>query len=118
MVAWTLAGLGVLGGILALGLRLNRKKRTARMAVRLAEVYRSRGRFDVARTLYQVPFDLDQRDEAAREGLDRLEEGDRTPVMESTLVEDAEAMLVDGREHLERVLNKRGVEVDLPPLSD
>lgn len=88
------------------------------MAVRLAEVYRSRGRFDTARRLYQVPFDLDQNREEALEGLDRLEEGDTTPVMEPALVEDAERMLVEAREHLEKVLNKRGVEVTLPPLPE
>ncbi len=118
VLAWIFIGLAVLGAILALGLRLNRKKRTARMAVRLAEVYRSRGRFETARRLYQVPFDLDQNREEAQRGLDRVEEKDTTPVMEPALVEDAERMLVEAREHLEKVLNKRGVDVRLPPLGD
>lgn len=118
LVWWILAGLAVLGVVLALGLRLNRKKRTARMAVRLAEVYRRRGRFDVAETLYRVPFDLDQNREEAQQALDRLEEGDRTPVMEPALVDDAEQMLTEAREHLERVLQSRGVDVRLPPLGE
>lgn len=115
---WTLVGLGVLVAILVLSLRINRKKRTARMAVRLAEVYRSRGRFDVAEALYQVPFELDQNRETALEGLDRLEAGDRTPVLEAALVEDAERMLTEAREHLESVLADRGVAVQLPPLDE
>lgn len=115
---WSLAGLAVVGAILALSLRLNRKKRTARMAVRLAEVYRANGRFDVAETLYRVPFELDQNRETALEALDRLEEGDRAPVLEAALVEDAEAMLREAREDLEEVLRGRGVDVRLPPLDE
>lgn len=117
-IAWLLVGFAVFGAILVLGLRLNQKKRTARMAVRLAEVYRARGRFETARALYQVPFDLDQNSEEALEGLKRLEEGETSPVMEEALVEDAERMLIEAREHLEGVLNKRGVDVSLPPLGD
>lgn len=115
-LTWTLVGVGLVAVILVLGLRINRKKRAARMAVRLAEVYRVHGAFDVAEQLYRVPFDLDQNRETAIEGLERLEAGDTSPVMEADLVEDAERMLRKGREHLEAVLVKRGVDVELPPL--
>lgn len=113
---WVLVGIAVLATILILGLRINRKKRTARMAVRLAEVYRRHGRFEVAKQLYQVPFELDQNQEVARTGLTRIEQGRTEPVMEQALVDDAERMLRDGRAHLQQVLEDRGLGIELGPL--
>lgn len=115
-LAWILVGVALVGMILWLGLKINRKKRTARLAVRLAEVYRRRGRFEVAERLYRVPFELDQNRETAIEGLDRLEAGDRTPVMDPGLVDDAERMLGEAREHLEDVFAERGLRIELPPV--
>lgn len=117
-LAWVLVGIAVLVAILAIGLRINRRKRTARLAVRLAEAYRVNGRFEVAERLYRVPTELDQNIEHAREGLERNEASDRTPVLEEGLAEDAQRSLGKAREHLEAVFAKRGLDIELPPIDD
>lgn len=115
---WSLVGAAVVVGLLLLGLRVNRKKRTARLAVRLAEVYRAWGYDEVARRLYQVPLELDQNREQAQQGLVRLEAGNQEPVLEEGLFAQAEALLQEGRERIQRVLNDRGLTIELPPLDE
>jgi hypothetical protein len=115
-LVWLAAGLGVIVIILGLGLHINRKKAAGHLAVRLAEAYRSQGRFEVARSLYAVPVELDQNVPEAREG-DALAEQEVTePVIEPALVERARQRLVDEREELVEHFGRHGVDVDLPPL--
>lgn len=119
LLAWTLVGLGVIAIILYLGHRINRSKATADLAIRLAEAYRSRGQFDVALQLYDVPAQLDQNKEAAREGKALAQEGKaRPPAIEIGLVQVGAQALERDRERLEGLFERHGVDVHLPPLAD
>lgn len=119
LLAWTLVGLGVIAVLLYLGHRVNRAKATADLAIRLAEAYRSRGQFDVALQLYDVPARLDQNKEAAREGKALAQEGRRQPpAIELGLVQVGAQALERDRERLEGLFERQGVEVELPPLAE
>ncbi len=118
LLTWTLIGLGVLAVLLYLGYRINRAKATADLAIRLAEAYRSRGQFDVALRLYDVPGQLDQNKEAAQEGRAMAQAGRRRPpAIDVGLVEVGCQALGRDREHLEDLFARHGVEVELPPLT-
>lgn len=119
LLAWTLVGLGVISVLLYLGYRINRSKATADLALRLAEAYRSRGQFDVALQLYDVPAHLDQNKEAAREGKALAQEGRRQPpAIELGLVQVGAQALERDRERLEGLFGRHGVDLELPPLAD
>jgi hypothetical protein len=115
---WIVVGLLVLLTILAIGLRLNRKKSTAHLAVRLAEAYRRAGDFATARQLYEVAPTLDQKVPPAREGLRRAEREVREPVVSSALVDAAARRLREEREAVQVHLEREGIEVELPPLPE
>lgn len=115
-IGWILAGLAVVVAILGLSLRLNRKKSTAHLAVRLAEAYRSEGRFEAAERLYEVAPDLDQNVRAAQEGHRRARRGIRDPVIEPALVEAARRRLAEEHDEVADHLARQGIDVDLPPL--
>ncbi len=116
LLAWFAIGSGLLVLVLVLSLVLNRKKRTARLAVRLAEAYRSRGQFEAALALYQVPAELDQIIEEAREGRLMAEQELTDPVMDAGLVEGACQLLEADRDRLTDYFEQREIAVDLPPL--
>ncbi len=119
LLAWTLVGLGVVAVILYLGHRINRSKATADLALRLAEAYRSRGQFDVAIQLYDVPAQLDQNKEAAREGQALAQEGQtQPPAIEIGLVQLGDQALGRDRERLEGRFERHEIDVELPPLAD
>jgi len=117
-LGWVFAGLVVLVAILGLGLRLNRKKSTAHLAMRLAEAYRREGDFETARRLYELAPDLDQNVEQAREGKQRAEQGIREPVLAKPLVEAALRRLLEEREVLADHLEREGIDVELPPIEE
>lgn len=117
-IGWILAGLAVLVAILAIGLRINRKKSVAHLAVRSAEVYRNEGDFETARRLYDVAPELDQNVEPAREGRRRAEEGSREPVIDEALLAAARRRLRDEREGVEARLRRAGVDVELPAVEE
>lgn len=115
-IGWIAVGVIVVVAILGLSLRLNRKKSTAHLAVRLAEAYRLVGDFDTAKRLYEVAPDLDQNVEPAREGRLRAEQGIREPVLEEPLVQAAKRRLVEERDEVQAHLERTGIDVELPPL--
>lgn len=115
-LGWVAAGAGVVVVIFYLGYRINQKKATARLALRLAEVYRADGDFETARTLYQVPAQLDQNLPQAREGSYLADEGVTEPVIEPALMHRARRRLVQDPEGLAATLAKHGVEVRLPEI--
>lgn len=119
LLTWTLVGLGVILVILYLGYRINRSKATADLAVRLAEAYRSRGQFDAAIQLYEVPGQLEQNKETAREGMALAQAGRvEPPAIEAGLVEVGCQALDRDRDHLEDLFERHGISVDLPPLAE
>lgn len=115
---WVIAGLVVLAAILALSYRLNRKKSTAHLAVRVAEAYRREGDFETAIELYDLAPTLDQKVPQAEEGKQRAEQGIRDPVLEPPLVDAALRRVMEERELLAEHLQREGIDVDLPPIQD
>lgn len=118
VIGWIAAGVLVVVLILGLGLRLNRKKSTAHLAIRLAEAYRAAGDFETARRLYELAPDLDQNREEAEEGLRRADEHIREPVIDPALVEAARRRLVQERGQVVDHLERKGIEVALPSIED
>lgn len=115
-IGWILAGAAVVVAILGLGLRLNRKKSTAHLTVRLAEAYRLEGDFETAKRLYEVAPDLDQKLAPAHEGMDRARQGIRQPVIDEALVQAARRRLSEERAAVVDHLSARGIDVELPPI--
>jgi len=115
-LGWLAAGLAVVVVILFLGYRINRKKATARLALRLAEAYRSQEQFDTAQRLYGVPTELDQNLQQARKGSRLARRGETEPVIEPALMHRAQRRLAEDPEGLADLFARYGIEVDLPPL--
>lgn len=113
---WLFAGALVLVAILGIGLRLNRKKSTAHLAVRLAEAYRREGDFRTATELYELAPTLDQNVDQAREGQRRARQEIRDPVLAKPLVDAALRRLLEEREEVAAHLEAAGIEVELPPI--
>lgn len=118
VLAWVVVGLVVLVAILGLSLRLNRKKSTAHLAVRLAEAYRREGHFETAIELYELTPALDQKVQPAHEGKRRAEQAIREPVLEAPLVNAAVRRLLKEREAVEAHLEREGLAVELPPIEE
>lgn len=118
VLAWLVAGLVVLAAIVGLSMRLNRKKSTAHLAVRLAEAYRREGHFETAIELYELGPTLDQKVTPAHEGKRRAEQAIREPVLDAPLVDAALRRLLEEREAVEEHLAREGLPVDLPPIDE
>lgn len=116
-IGWLLVGVLVLVAILAIGLRINARKSTAHLAVRLAEAYRLEGDFATAQRLYDVAPALHQNVQPAAEGHRRAREGVREPVIERPLVEAARRRLVEEREAVQAHLREEGIQIELPPIA-
>lgn len=117
-IGWLLAGALVVVAILGLGLRLNRKKSTAHLAVRLAEAYRRAGDFETALELYELAPTFDQNVRQAREGERRAKQGIHDPVLATPLVDAATRRLLEEREQLLDHLEREGIDVELPPIGE
>ena len=116
--AWVVTGLVVLVVILAVSYRLNRKKSTAHLAVRLAEAYRREGRFATAIELYELATELDQKVQQADEAKRRAEQRIREPVLEAPLVDAALRRLLEEREAVAEHLRREGIDVELPSIDE
>lgn len=102
--------------ILVLSLRLNRRRRAAAFALRLAEAYRTRGDMETALALYEIPRARAQRVPEARDGAALAQRGIREPVIEPALVEGAARLVEQDVGIAQRRLAAYGVTIVLPPL--
>lgn len=115
-IGWILVGIAVLVVILGLGLRINEKKSTAQLTLRLAEAYRLEGEFETALALYEAVPALDQNLPAAQMGRRRARKQIHEPVMEAGLVEAARRRLVEERSEVQAHLEAEGIDIELPAI--